>query len=470
MKLDVKVKNLGKIKEADFHIRPMTVITGPNGTGKSFFTKSLYSILNVINKNIYHEYVIQKIDEIESLLELFFRTITKLHENREIPAHINTGDKGSSQDLEIKLNKLKDEFVAINNYKTSDYCFFAASKVDVVEGIRESYNSYLYDLRNMYDVGFDKLAAEEINTYFNNFIFQLGNIAHHYSDFFTDDIKNELKDNFQIPMLSELISFGEKKIEIEINKLSKIELNDCQVILNLNSDVIYAISDLPSVVFFESPAYWKVRDALKSAKNNQNRPRLPKNNNDILTGVPKYFYDLDNVLNIRTKTEGVFKSATDLLKSTLGGEFVFKDDNFTFIDNDRREISKHLVSFGMTNLGMIQALLKYNVITEGSFIFIDEPETNLHPDWQVKLVEVLLMLAKGGVNVVITTHSSDLMKALEVKIKKQQIDVMEDFLSVHFVDVDGKLLEFESEDKLQQLIEARNLLSLAYQQLYFSDL
>jgi predicted ATPase len=128
------------------------------------------------------------------------------------------------------------------------------------------------------------------------------------------------------------------------------------------------------------------------------------------------------------------------------------------------------MSFGMTNLGMIQALLKYNIITAGSFIFIDEPETNLHPDWQVKLVDVLLLLAQGGVNIVITTHSSDLVKALEVKIKKLEIDVMEDFLSVHFLGTDGKLLEFESKDSLQQIIEARELLSLAYQQLYFSDL
>lgn len=36
MKLNVTVKNLGRIKEAEFKIRPMTVITGTNGTGKSF--------------------------------------------------------------------------------------------------------------------------------------------------------------------------------------------------------------------------------------------------------------------------------------------------------------------------------------------------------------------------------------------------------------------------------------------------
>jgi len=185
--------------------------------------------------------------------------------------------------------------------------------------------------------------------------------------------------------------------------------------------------------------------------------------------VPKYFYDLDNALNTKTKTEGVFKVATDLLDTTLGGEFVFKGDNLSFKDNKSgREISKNLVSFGMTNLGMIQALLKHNVITEGSFVFIDEPETNLHPDWQVILMQVLLILAQAGVNIVITTHSTDLLKALEVNLKKQEID-SKDFLSVHFVDSDGKLFEFESTDSNQQLIEARELLNSTYEKLYFSD-
>lgn len=483
MKIDVKVKNLGKIREAEFHILPMTVITGPNGTGKSFFTKSLYSILNVINKNVYHESISQSIRKIQGSLRLLASCTTIDRDEIEVSTMMIAYQE---QSLRKELDDLKNELEEVRSYKIDDYCIFATSKKETVNAIRTHYNSYLNVFkRNMSYlkipslkekgsyVGFDKsiAEAEDVNTYFDNLIAQLESPISYYSSFFETQFENELKDNFQTPILSELISFGEKKIEIEIDEILKIELNNIKIISKLHSDFIDEVSDLSSVVFFESPAYWKVREALKSAKNNQNRPNLPRTkDDDILTGVPKYFYDLDNVLNIRTKTEGVFKSATDLLKNTLGGEFVFKDDNFTFIDNDRREISKHLVSFGMTNLGMIQALLKYNVITEGSFIFIDEPETNLHPDWQVKLVEVLLMLANGGVNIVITTHSSDLVKALEVKIKKLQIESMEDFLSVHFVDVDGKLFEFESEDKLQQLIEARNLLSLAYQELYFSDL
>jgi hypothetical protein len=48
----------------------------------------------------------------------------------------------------------------------------------------------------------------------------------------------------------------------------------------------------------------------------------------------------------------------------------------SFVDDSGRSIDKNLISFGMTNLGMIQALLKNNVISEGSFIFFDEPENS----------------------------------------------------------------------------------------------
>jgi len=44
MNLDVSIKNLGKLESGTIKIRPITLLTGPNGTGKSFFTKYLYSI------------------------------------------------------------------------------------------------------------------------------------------------------------------------------------------------------------------------------------------------------------------------------------------------------------------------------------------------------------------------------------------------------------------------------------------
>jgi predicted ATPase len=462
MKVDVKVKNLGRLKETEFQIRPMTIITGQNGTGKSFFTKSLYSILNVINKNVYHESVNQTIRQIQLQLETFISNV----------AYVATNDFNVITEISNNLDKLQGEFEEVSNWKIDDYLAFAASKIDAVNKIHTAYTSYLQELnKKPAKLNAIKSISEAINVNLGEFQLQLNEPRKYYENLFITNIENELKENFQISSLSELIRFDEEKIEFKVDGLLEIELSGNTKKFRLDNEFIDDVSGLSNVVFFESPAYWKVRDALKSAKDNQNRPRLiGKKNRDILTGVPKYFYDLDNALNTKTKTEGVFKVATDLLDTTLGGEFVFKGDNLSFKDNKSgREISKNLVSFGMTNLGMIQALLKHNVITEGSFVFIDEPETNLHPDWQVILMQVLLILAQAGVNIVITTHSTDLLKALEVNLKKQEID-SKDFLSVHFVDSDGKLFEFESTDSNEQLIEARELLNSTYEKLYFSNL
>ncbi|POZ50850.1 AAA family ATPase [Methylovulum psychrotolerans] len=450
MKLEVSVKNLGQIKEANFHIRPITVITGPNGTGKSFFTKSLYSILNVVNRNVYHENIIDTIQDIRFQFDV-------LVDNAD--ANVAIANK-----IKSELLQLQTEFEKASRWKINDYFSFAVSKTKSVDAIDESYRStFLLEPKEGISLG--------ISARIKDLLITLVNCRTVYIDFLNVHVKDELLESFQVAALSELTRFGEKQIEVRIDDFFAMEISEERLLIDIGTSLIDDFVMLSSVVFFESPAYWKVRDALKSAKNNPNRPPLMgRKNDDILTGVPKYFYDLDIALNTRTKTEGTFKSATDLLTHTLGGEFIFKGDELSFKDKNGREISKNLMSFGMTNLGMIQALLKYNIITAGSFIFIDEPETNLHPDWQVKLVDVLLLLAQGGVNIVITTHSSDLVKALEVKIKKLEIDVMEDFLSVHFLGTDGKLLEFESKDSLQQIIEARELLSLAYQQLYFSDL
>jgi predicted ATPase len=460
MKLEVSVKNLGQIKEANFHIRPITVITGPNGTGKSFFTKFLYSILNVVYRNAYRELITQSLRQISLQLERIINAVTD-------------GDAEPANRINSEILQLKAEFEQVSDSgKMNDYLIFAKSKVKTVSDIEKQYGIYFNALKESIEQ-FEPIQSIAVSLH--QTIIALQNVLSDYESacvgFLEKNISNELLENFQITDLKDLIAFEEKQLEINIETLLAVKLNAGRLSIDIGTDFIDEVSDLSNVVFFESPAYWKVRDALKSAKNNPNRPQLMgRKNDDILTGVPKYFYDLDIALNTRTKTEGAFKSATDLLTHALGGEFVFKGDELSFKDKSGREISKNLMSFGMTNLGMIQALLKYNIITAGSFIFIDEPETNLHPDWQVKLVEVLLLLAQGGVNIVITTHSSDLVKALEVKIKKLPIEVMEDFLSVHFVDTDGKLLEFESKDPLQQIIEARELLSLAYQQLYFSDL
>jgi predicted ATPase len=463
MKIDVKVKNLGKIKEAEFKIRPMTVITGSNGTGKSFFTKSLYSILNVVNKNVYYE----AISKTTRQLQLKLSSFTNMMSNP------NKVDENFIKKIESSLMKLQNDISEAKEWKIYVFLDFTQPILADVKKIQNYYTSYLNELKNKPEK-IDNIieVSSTINVTFNSLIWQLTNAKNIYAHLISEHIENELKDNFQISSLNELISFGEIKTEILATDFLDISFSRKEVSFSLESDFIDEVASLSSVVFFESPAYWKVKDALNMAKEKASALLSSSQSmGDFLTGVPKYFYDLDNRLKIKPKALGDFESVADALEKTLGGEFIFKGDNLSFKDKETgREISKHLVSFGMTNLGMIHALLKHNIITEGSFVFIDEPETNLHPDWQLILMNALLSLAEKGVNIVITTHSTDILKSLEVGLKKRKIDNINEFLSVHFVDLDGYLLKFDSDAVDVQLTEAISLLNSTYSDLYFSGL
>ena len=78
---------------------------------------------------------------------------------------------------------------------------------------------------------------------------------------------------------------------------------------------------------------------------------------------------------------------------------------------------------GVTNIGIIDMLIRNNSINKGSFLIIDEPEVHLHPEWQVEFVNILYDIAKAGANVIITSHSIDIVKAIELLSKNDSENI-----------------------------------------------
>jgi predicted ATPase len=437
MKIDINVTNLGKIKDASFKIRPITLLTGPNGTGKSFFTKTLYSILNVININAYHLSLTKSIADSKLQLDSFKSTLNYpgAHDYKCLHNMISSLDT-----LQTLLNQATE-------IELNEYLNYSKSKGNLIDELLSSFDSYLVSLSEKPKKKSSVTAtSKKVKTSLLTLKEKLEDGKNHYTSSLADNLTNEIKDNFQISNLLELVSFDEVVARINIDEIVRIEFGKSGVGFSLQHDFINKISSLSRVVFFESPAYWKVRDALKSAKERANFPfYVSGKNSNLLTGVPKYFYDLDDALkeNVKNSNESEFEFLTESIKNELGGEFVFSGDNLVFKDHQsKKEISKNLISFGMTNLGMIHALLNNNVITPGSFVFIDEPETNLHPRWQVLLMNSLIELADNNINIVIATHSIDMLKALEVGLKERKTSNKDDFMSTHYLDIDGQLLEF----------------------------
>lgn len=68
------------------------------------------------------------------------------------------------------------------------------------------------------------------------------------------------------------------------------------------------------------------------------------------------------------------------------------------------KVDLHLAASSIKQLAPIILYLRH-VAGERSFIIIDEPEMNLHPEAQARFVEVMALLVQAGHQVLLTTHS-----------------------------------------------------------------
>ena len=457
MNFEVKIQNLGKIRDAKIPIAPLTIITGANGSGKSFFTKSLYSILSTLNKNVFRDSINRDILWVDRLLVILSEDLSRKSKN-------------DIEDLESLRENVKDiieKLYELNLHGLESYLVAIRKLEHDLKKFRKSVQAFEKRIKKAKT----KFASIEhvlqmLNQEVNSMEKKIVNSPNSYYEFIVSIINNEINNNFQIKSSNELITFEENFASIAIDENFVYQVKrDSKNLIELDLGFADNIRTLNEVVFFESPAYWKVREALIYRKDVS---RYEDYKERLLTGVPKYFYDLDKLfnLNLTETSNNEFGYLADKIENILQGSFQFSGGTLTYVDKETsREIPKNLISFGMTNLGMIHALLQKEIITRGSFIFIDEPESNLHPEWQILLAEILVELANNGVNVIVATHSSDMLKALEVNLEEKELSDTRDFISTSYFKNDGSLLELDGEYPIDKLNSARAELLKPYQRM-----
>ena len=332
--IDVEFENLGKIKKANIQLRPFTVIAGCNSSGKSFITKSLYSLFSY----------------------------------------------DPERDAQIWIEELNKAIDSISQY---------SNEKDESEKLKRGIKRFQRE-KELLNLNISEISSKpELAQYF--------------------------LDNFMTQHLDQLIHSESKKADINIQNIgSAAILKNTIEIEQSVIDGVKSINPHPPI-YLESPTYWKLSDALKNSKSllkgKANKRGLKES--DVVTQAPKYFYDVVDLLEIRVKNT-VFDDVAEKLEKVIKGNLSISNGNIQFNDNTNgQSIGLSLTALGVTNVGMLALLLKQGAILPGTFLFIDEPEVHLHPAWQVVFVKALYELSKRGVNVVIASHSIDIMKAIE---------------------------------------------------------
>ena len=75
------------------------------------------------------------------------------------------------------------------------------------------------------------------------------------------------------------------------------------------------------------------------------------------------------------------------------------------------------VASGMKTFLVIQKLVENGYLKKNGILLIDEPETNLHPEWHLKFAEIIVLMYKYmGIFTVANSHSPYFIRAIEVKL------------------------------------------------------
>jgi predicted ATPase len=78
------------------------------------------------------------------------------------------------------------------------------------------------------------------------------------------------------------------------------------------------------------------------------------------------------------------------------------------------------IAEGIKKISILTTLIRNRTIRKGTILFIDEPETNLHPRAIIALCDMLFSLSRVGVQIYLATHSYFVLKQFEILARKHQ--------------------------------------------------
>ena len=250
---------------------------------------------------------------------------------------------------------------------------------------------------------------------------------------YTYYIRNSLIYNFQVHSVIPLIGqdkASDASVSIRFDKENQISMViNKEGAISLVGEVARSTQfhGFRSLVYLESPFFWKLKNPLELLPIYHDR--VDGSGNRALVGVPDYFYDAS--YSLRRERPSNNKEAAELntlanhIEHQIGGELKVDplDHKVKFYKAAEHGgpaeegLPPLLAATGIFQLGIIGLLIKDGHVSRGTVLFIDEPEAHLHTAWQEKFMEVLFSLVKYGVNIVMATHSPVMMQKLGILYK-----------------------------------------------------
>jgi AAA15 family ATPase/GTPase len=149
---------------------------------------------------------------------------------------------------------------------------------------------------------------------------------------------------------------------------------------------------------------------------------LESRERDRSFGFDDTYLDLVKALQTppsRGKNYAQFSSSRKHLSDIIGGRIIYDTQTKSWqFKQGHKKIAIGVTAEGVKKISILDTLLGNRYLDANSVIFIDEPESALHPGAISRLLEIMVMLSQAGLQFFLASHSYFVIKKLSVLAQK----------------------------------------------------
>lgn len=245
----------------------------------------------------------------------------------------------------------------------------------------------------------------------------------------TDINKNILQNMFKSEFQGQIQNFNSTKkaiIELQIkDKLIRVSIEGNNIVeLENPADLTHEAIYLDDPFILDSVLTLRYTNPITHKENLARKLMYNRFEEDTDSLQKKAINDLLLEGNLKNIYAQLDKVCIGELERESTGKISFKTKN------DKKELSITNLSTGLKTFTIIKTLLQNGYLEEKGTIILDEPEIHLHPDWQLLLAKIIVLLQKEyHLHVLINSHSPYFIRAIEVYIKQENIEGFKFYLT-----------------------------------------
>lgn len=369
--MHLHLKNIGILHDAEIDIPGITVIAGKNGSGKSTFGKALYAVFHALNG--FEERVDSaRRERVERLLE----------------EALWQSDPPSPDAL---TSDVTDQIRDVTRPLSAEAAIAMARQLFANHNAGTLPEGVTTGLRRLFSLDDQLRHAVLLNALKDEFSDQIQNVRH-----------------------------AEESAAIELT------IGGCTSTVNLKNDQVTHTENLRPLdlqpLFLDDSVFlpWQ----MASRRYFSPLDALPRHVAEVFRALASHDgsrTDVGALMDRQLRSEHLTQ-VRERLRQICRGRLKHTNRGLQFVSDDMSQ------TFGLSNLSaglrvflFLQELVLNGDVPPRGTIILDEPEIHLHPEWQVTLAEMIVLLQKAlNLHVLIASHSPYFISAIDVYTQKHR--------------------------------------------------